>query len=143
MGPMKRISGYSRAEVPNQHYRLTATTQVVETGGRRLEGAVVDKPGDAVATVSGATCTVVQAFEFRTEGPPGAATLSPLGPGPDAVSNLDTLEPSVREILPAAPRPSTATMTWASPSTPTTSIRCTAPTCARSSCASGATTART
>jgi hypothetical protein len=97
---LERFKGEEPIFEPNRRYQLTLTTEVVEIGGRPLAGAEVDKPDGAVATISKNTCTLTQTFEFRTEGPPGAAQLSPLGSDPDARSNLDTLEPYVREILP-------------------------------------------
>ncbi|MCV2489977.1 hypothetical protein OF117_11460 [Geodermatophilus sp. YIM 151500] len=97
---LERFKGEEPIFEPNRHYRLTVTTQVVETGGRSLEGAEVDQPDGAMTTIHGATCTVVQAFEFCTEGPPGAAKLTAPGPGGDAAAGLDTLEPYVREITP-------------------------------------------
>jgi hypothetical protein len=97
---LERFKGEEPIFEPNRRYRLTVTTQVVDTGGRSLAGAEVDQPDDAVTSIAGSTCTVVQAFEFRTEGPPGAANLSPLGSGDDATAGLDTLEPYVRETTP-------------------------------------------
>jgi hypothetical protein len=97
---LERFKGEEPIFEPNRRYRLTVTTQVEKMSGPSLVGAVVDKPKDANATVSEHACTLIQAYEFRTEGPPGAAKLSPLGPDADAVAGLDTLEPYVREILP-------------------------------------------
>ena len=97
---LERFKGEEPVFEPNRRYRLTATTQVVEVAGRSLHGAEVEAPVGVTTTIAGSTCTVVQAFEFRTEGPPGFATLSPLGVDPDADAGLDTLKPYVREIVP-------------------------------------------
>lgn len=97
---LERFKGEEPVFEPNRRYRLMATTQVVEVAGRSLEGAEVEAPVGVTTTIAGPTCTVVQAFEFRTESPPGFATLSPLGVDADADPGLDTLEPYVREIVP-------------------------------------------
>src|SRR5207248_7127145 len=86
----------------HKHYRLQVTTAIDEVspgGGRSLGGAEIEQPAGANVQVSGSSISIVQDFEFKTEGPPGDVTLAPLGPGQDAVTGLDTLEPYVRRTL--------------------------------------------
>ena len=79
---------------PGRRYRLRVRTSVSDVGGHSLDGAEIEQPPvPATAAVSGARCTLEQAFEFRVEGPPGASSVADAG--------LATLEPYVRETQPA------------------------------------------
>ncbi len=67
---------------------------------KRRRRALIGQPAEieqppvpATTAVSGARCTLEQAFEFRVEGPPGASSVADAG--------LATLEPYVRETQPA------------------------------------------
>jgi hypothetical protein len=85
--------------------RLKVSTTVVESAGKSLVGADIESPPGTQVTVSGPTCSFVDEFIFRTEGPPGDTTLSPIASSHDADPGLDTLERYVREVLPARGAP--------------------------------------
>ncbi|GIF01459.1 hypothetical protein [Paractinoplanes rishiriensis] len=85
---LERFRGSEPVFEPYRQYRLTVTTQVVETGGRSLAGAEVEAPAGATASITGAICTITRTFDFRTEGPPE-----------------DTLEPYVTGLAPARGAP--------------------------------------
>jgi hypothetical protein len=97
---LERFKSEEPVLLPHRRYRVEVIETVVETRGESLQGAQVEQPPDTVVTINGPTATILQQFEFETQGPPGDTQLAPLGTNPDAVTALDTLEPYVRQVLP-------------------------------------------
>jgi hypothetical protein len=97
---LERFKSEEPVLLPHRRYRVEVTETVVETRGESLQGAQVEQPPGTVVTINVPTATILQQFEFETEGPPGDTKLALLGTNPDAVTALDTLEPYVRQVLP-------------------------------------------
>lgn len=95
---LERFRGEEPILDPNKRYRLRVKTVLRETANRSLAGAEIEQsPIAAAVSLNGAECTLEQSFEFRTEGPPGATSIT--------VDRLDTLEPYVRETVPVRAAP--------------------------------------